>query len=93
MIEELIGAMAVVLPMMQCFWQIVLCVAMLVSSVIVSVNLNKELHRNPFVELKEMKSNERHRRHRIESNHMIEACQCQECQSGLTTFKTKAKFK
>jgi hypothetical protein len=87
MIEELIGAMAVVLPMMQCFWQIVLCVAMLVSSVIVSVNLNKELHRNPFVELKEMKSNERHRRH------MIEACQCQECQSGLTAFKTKAKFK
>ena len=87
MIEELIGAMAVVLPMMQCFWQIVLCVAMLVSSVIVSIGLNKELHRNPFVELKEMKSNERHRRHRIES------CQCQECQSGLTAFKTKAKFK
>ena len=90
MIEELIEAIVLVLPMMQCFWQIVLCVAMLVSSVIVSIGLNKELHRNPFVELKEMKSNERHS---IESNHMIEACQCQECQSGLTAFKTKAKFK
>jgi len=86
MIEELIEALAVVIPMMKCFWQIVLCVAMLVSSVIVSVNLNKELHRNPFVELKEMKSNDN-------DQHRIESCQCQECQSGLTAFKTKAKFK
>tara|TARA_R110000782_G_scaffold225785_1_gene312646 strand:- start:252 stop:512 length:261 start_codon:yes stop_codon:yes gene_type:complete len=86
MIEELIEALAVVIPMMQCFWQIVLCVAMLVSSVIVSIGLNKELHRNPFVELKEMKSNDN-------DQHRIESCQCQECQSGLTTFKTKAKFK
>ena len=86
MIEELIEALAVVIPMMQCFWQIVLCVAMLVSSVIVSIGLNKELHRNPFVELKETESNDN-------DQHRIEACQCQECQSGLTTFKTKAKFK
>jgi len=76
----------VVIPMMQWFWQIVLCVAMLVSSVIVSIGLNKELHRNPFVELKEMKSNDN-------DQHRIESCQCQECQSGLTAFKTKAKFK
>ena len=86
MIEELIEALAVVIPMMKCFWQIVLCVAMLVSSVIVSIGLNKELHRNPFVELKEMKSNDN-------DQHRIESCQCQECQSGLTAFKTKAKFK
>ena len=86
MIEELIEAMGVMIPMMKCFWQIVLCIAMLVSSVIVSIGLNKELHRNPFVELKEMKSNDN-------DQHRIESCQCQECQSGLTAFKTKAKFK
>ena len=53
MINQIIEGIDFILPFIERFWTIVFYIAITITTCIVSYNLNKELHRNIFLEIDE----------------------------------------
>jgi len=53
MINQIIEGIDFTLPFIERFWTIVFYIAITITTCIVSYNLNKELHRNIFLEIDE----------------------------------------